>query len=384
MNELLWLALAIATLGVGFLLGRRFANRERPKSPSSPVAQSQLVQSTFELMELVSSTALLLNPANSVVKATPQAVTMGLVRARELMNSDLAELANRVRETSLPTEIELELSTGIGGDSIFVEARAAVLDTGHVLIVLTDRTEAKRLADTRRDFIANISHELKTPIGAISLLAEAIEEAADDEVAVRRFTQSLSKEAKRLSRLVKDVIQLSRIQSSDAVTNPERVDLSAVASEAAERNSFLADKRNVTVNLEAEEGIEVWGDFEMLAIALKNLIENAILYSEPGSTVGVGLSVDGDIASLSVRDNGHGIPVEDQKRIFERFYRVDPSRSRGTGGTGLGLSIVKNIMASHNGEVTLFSKPGVGSTFTLRLPIADRQETSGELERNDE
>ena len=384
MNELLWLALAIATLGVGFLLGRRFANRERPKSPSSPVAQSQLVQSTFELMELVSSTAVLLNPANSVVKATPQAVTMGLVRARELMNSDLAELANRVRETGLPTEIELELSTGIGGDSIFVEARAAVLDTGHVLIVLTDRTEAKRLADTRRDFIANISHELKTPIGAISLLAEAIEEAADDEVAVRRFVQSLSKEAKRLSRLVKDVIQLSRIQSSDAVTNPERVDLSAVASEAAERNSFLAEKRNVTVNLEAEEGIEVWGDFEMLAVALKNLIENAILYSEPGSTVGVGLSVDGDIASLSVRDNGHGIPVEDQKRIFERFYRVDPSRSRGTGGTGLGLSIVKNIMASHNGEVTLFSKPGVGSTFTLRLPIADRQETSGELERNDE
>lgn len=384
MNELLWLAVAIATLGVGFLLGRRFANRERPRSPSSPVAQSQLVQSTFELMELVSSTAVLLNPANSVVKATPQAVTMGLVRARELMNSDLAELANRVRETGLPTEIELELSTGIGGDSIFVEARAAVLDTGHVLIVLTDRTEAKRLADTRRDFIANISHELKTPIGAISLLSEAIEEAADDEVAVRRFTQSLSKEAKRLSRLVKDVIQLSRIQSSDAVTNPERVDLSAVASEAAERNSFLAEKRNVIVNLEAEEGIEVWGDFEMLAVALKNLIENAILYSEPGSTVGVGLSVDGDIASLSVRDNGHGIPVEDQKRIFERFYRVDPSRSRGTGGTGLGLSIVKNIMASHNGEVTLFSKPGVGSTFTLRLPIADRQETSGELERNDE
>lgn len=384
MNELLWLAVAIATLGVGFLLGRRFANRESPKTPSSPVAQSQLVQSTFELMELVSSTALLLNPANSVVKATPQAVTMGLVRARELMNSDLADLANRVRETSLPTEIELELSTGIGGDPIFVEARAAVLDTGHVLIVLTDRTEAKRLADTRRDFIANISHELKTPIGAISLLSEAIEEAADDEVAVRRFVQSLSKEAKRLSRLVKDVIQLSRIQSSDAVTNPERVDLSAVASEAAERNSFLAEKRNVTVNLEAEEGIEVWGDFEMLAVALKNLIENAILYSEPGSTVGVGLSVDGDVASLSVRDNGHGIPVEDQKRIFERFYRVDPSRSRGTGGTGLGLSIVKNIMASHNGEVTLFSKPGVGSTFTLRLPIADRQETSGELERNDE
>jgi two-component system sensor histidine kinase SenX3 len=332
-------------------------------------------------MELVSNTALLLNPSNMVVKATPQIATMGIVRGRELTNKNIEDLANRVRQGEQTEEFSFEVSSGLGSSGAFVDARAALIESGYVLVVLTDRTEAKKLEDTRRDFIANISHELKTPIGAISLLAEAISEASDDPAAVEKFVKNLSKESKRLSRLVNDVIQLSRIQSSDAVTNPELIDLSVVASEAVERNSFLAEKRDVTIALDAPEGIEVWGDFEMLAVAAKNLIENAILYSEEGSKVGVGIKAEEGIASLSVTDSGRGIPAEEQQRIFERFYRVDPSRSRGTGGTGLGLSIVRNVAASHNGEVTVFSKPGVGSTFTLRLPIADRQILS-DPERN--
>jgi two-component system sensor histidine kinase SenX3 len=380
-NDFLWLLALFAALAIGVWVGKTQLNRQQARSNSSQEGRSKLVQATFDLMELVSNTALLLNPSNMVVKATPQIATMGIVRGRELTNKNIEDLANRVRQGEQTEEFSFEVSTGLGSNGAFVDARAALIESGYVLVVLTDRTEAKKLEDTRRDFIANISHELKTPIGAISLLAEAISEASDDPVAVEKFVKNLSKESKRLSRLVNDVIQLSRIQSSDAVTNPELIDLSVVASEAVERNSFLAEKRDVTIALDAPEGIEVWGDFEMLAVAAKNLIENAILYSGEGSKVGVGIKAEEGIASLSVTDTGRGIPAEEQQRIFERFYRVDPSRSRGTGGTGLGLSIVRNVAASHNGEVTVFSKPGVGSTFTLRLPIADRQILS-EPERN--
>jgi two-component system sensor histidine kinase SenX3 len=380
-NDFLWLLALFAALAIGVWVGKTQLNRQQARSNSSQEGRSKLVQATFDLMELVSNTALLLNPSNMVVKATPQIATMGIVRGRELTNKNIEDLANRVRQGEQTEEFSFEVSTGLGSNGAFVDARAALIESGYVLVVLTDRTEAKKLEDTRRDFIANISHELKTPIGAISLLAEAIAEASDDPAAVEKFVKNLSKESKRLSRLVNDVIQLSRIQSSDAVTNPELIDLSVVASEAVERNSFLAEKRDVTIALDAPEGIEVWGDFEMLAVAAKNLIENAILYSGEGSKVGVGIKAEEGIASLSVTDSGRGIPAEEQQRIFERFYRVDPSRSRGTGGTGLGLSIVRNVAASHNGEVTVFSKPGVGSTFTLRLPIADRQILS-DPERN--
>ena len=381
MNDFLWLLALFAALAIGVWVGKTKLNRQQARSNSSQEGRSKLVQATFDLMELVSNTALLLNPSNMVVKATPQIATMGIVRGRELTSKNIEDLANRVRQGEQTEEFSFEVSTGLGSNGAFVDARAALIESGYVLVVLTDRTEAKKLEDTRRDFIANISHELKTPIGAISLLAEAIAEASDDPAAVEKFVKNLSKESKRLSRLVNDVIQLSRIQSSDAVTNPELIDLSVVASEAVERNSFLAEKRDVTIALDAPEGIEVWGDFEMLAVAAKNLIENAILYSGEGSKVGVGIKAEEGIASLSVTDSGRGIPVDEQQRIFERFYRVDPSRSRGTGGTGLGLSIVRNVAASHNGEVTVFSKPGVGSTFTLRLPIADRQILS-DPERN--
>lgn len=380
-NEFLWVLAVISALALGAIVGARWSSQKNSDRNLANDGRTKLVQATYDLMELVSDTALLLNPSNMVVKATPQISTMGLVRGRELTNKNIEDLANRVRGGEKTEEYSFEVSSGLGANGSFVEARAALIETGYVLVVITDRTEAKKLEDTRRDFIANISHELKTPIGAISLLAEAIAEASDDPLAVEKFVKNLSRESKRLSRLVNDVIQLSRIQSSDAVTNPELIDLSVVASEAVERNSFLAEKRDVTIELDAKEGTEVWGDFEMLSVAAKNLIENAILYSEEGSKVGVGIRADEGIASLSVTDSGRGIPLEEQQRIFERFYRVDPSRSRGTGGTGLGLSIVRNVAASHNGEVTVFSKPGVGSTFTLRLPIADRQILS-DPERN--
>jgi two-component system sensor histidine kinase SenX3 len=256
------------------------------------------------------------------------------------------------------------------------------LSDSNVLLVVEDNTESKRLDDTRRDFITNISHELKTPIGAISLLAEALVDASDDPAAVEKFSKSLRKESKRLTNLIKDVVQLSRIQSAEVVANAEVVDLSTVVMEALDRNSYRAEARNVKMTYDAPEGVEVIGDPEMLTVAVKNLIENAILYSEEGAPVGVGLRQVDDVAEITVTDSGLGIPLEDQTRIFERFYRVDPSRSRSTGGTGLGLAIVKHVAATHNGEVKLFSKPGVGSTFTLRIPLADKNVIEQDSDRS--
>lgn len=343
-------------------------------------AQS-LSDGAAELLEVLSAAALVLNPANLAVRATQGALAFGLLQNRTLTSNDLVELVNKTRESNTIEALDTELTIGLSKDKVYITARAANIGDGNVLLIVDDRTEAKRLDDTRRDFIANISHELKTPIGAISLLAEALADAADDPEAVAKFSKSLGKESKRLSGLIKDVIQLSRIQSAEVVTNAEIVDLSTVVMEAVDRNSYRAENRGLKISYDAPEGIEVVGDPEMLTVAVKNLIENAIIYSDEGASVGVGLRSVDNVAEITVTDSGIGIANAEQGRIFERFYRVDPSRSRKTGGTGLGLAIVKHVALSHNGEVKLFSKTGVGSTFTLRIPRADKNIVVSESER---
>ena len=343
-------------------------------------AQS-LSDGAAELLEVLSAAALVLNPANLAVRATQGALAFGLLQNRSLTSADLVELVNKTRESNTIEALDTELTIGLSKDKVYITARAANIGEGNVLLIVDDRTEAKRLDDTRRDFIANISHELKTPIGAISLLAEALADAADNPEAVAKFSKSLGKESKRLSGLIKDVIQLSRIQSAEVVTNAEIVDLSTVVMEAVDRNSYRAENRGLKISYDAPEGIEVVGDPEMLTVAVKNLIENAIIYSDEGASVGVGLRSVDNVAEITVTDSGIGIASSEQGRIFERFYRVDPSRSRKTGGTGLGLAIVKHVALSHNGEVKLFSKTGVGSTFTLRIPRADKNIVVSESER---
>lgn len=343
-------------------------------------AQS-LSDGAAELLEVLSAAALVLNPANLAVRATQGALAFGLLQNRTLTSPDLVALVNKTRESNTIEALDAELTIGLSKDKVYITARAANIGEGNVLLIVDDRTESKRLDDTRRDFIANISHELKTPIGAISLLAEALADAADDPEAVAKFSKSLGKESKRLSGLIKDVIQLSRIQSAEVVTNAEIVDLSTVVMEAVDRNSFRAENRGLKISYDAPEGIEVVGDPEMLTVAVKNLIENAIIYSDEGASVGVGLRSVDNVAEITVTDSGIGIANSEQGRIFERFYRVDPSRSRKTGGTGLGLAIVKHVALSHNGEVKLFSKTGVGSTFTLRIPRADKNIVVSESER---
>jgi two-component system sensor histidine kinase SenX3 len=262
------------------------------------------------------------------------------------------------------------LRFGLAQEKISVSAKASVVANDYVVLVLEDRTRDIRLDKTRRDFIENISHELKTPIGAIALLSEAISQAGDDRATIEKFAGNLNKEASRLSFLVQDIIELSRLQSEEVLAEAELVDLSSVVSEAVDRNEQLAAKRNIRVLSDGGKGPEVFGNKEMLTAAVKNLIENAISYSEPGSQVGIGCTVKGPLAEIVVTDSGAGISAENQERVFERFYRIDPSRSRETGGTGLGLSIVKHVAKIHRGDVKLFSQLGVGSTFTIRIPLA--------------
>jgi two-component system sensor histidine kinase SenX3 len=351
-------------------------------TPASRLEESEsLSDGATEILEALSSAAVVMDERNFAVRATQGALAYGLLRERSLVHEELEELVEKARRTQVIESLNTELMVGLRRQSVFVHVRAARVGEGRVLLLLEDRTESKRLDDTRRDFIANISHELKTPIGAVSLLAETIADAKDDPEAVEKFAKSLAREAKRLRELVKDVIQLSRFQSTELVGTADLVDLSNVVRDAIERNNFRAEQRNIKVSSDTPEGIEVFGDAEMLTVAVKNLVENAINYSDENSTVGIGVKESNGIAAISVTDSGVGLSVEDQTRIFERFYRVDPSRSRDTGGTGLGLAIVKHVALTHQGEVRVFSKPGVGSTFTLRLPLADTKIVVSETER---
>jgi len=356
-------------VGAGLVLFLTRANRK--KQLEAIEAERAIPEGAVEILDLLTSAGVILNGSNTVVRATNGALALGLVQSRLLIHSELVRLVELVRGTGKNQVIEAELSTGLRGETIWVQARAARMDNNNVMLLVEDRTEAKRLEETRRDFVANISHELKTPIGAIGLLAEALQDATDDPAMVTKFAGNLYKESRRLGSLVQEIIQLSRLQSAELSKTGELVDLAGIVHESVERNQVIADAKNISLEVDAPSGIVVYGDHEMLTMAVKNLIENAILYSDADSSVGLGLrSVDG-VAEIAVTDHGVGIAPEDQERIFERFYRVDPSRSRETGGTGLGLAIVKHVASNHRGEIKLFSQVGRGSTFTLRLPLAD-------------
>ncbi len=342
----------------------------RQESLVKPEEPPVISDGAAELLEVLAEAGIVLNAKNTVVKATTSALAMGLIRDRNLAHDGLDELVNSARGSTVVQVAEIELEAGMmGAKKLFVRARAVELGAGSVLLIVDDKTESKRLDDTRRDFMANISHELKTPVGAIGLLSEAILDNTGDAELVQKFSEKVLKESKRLSALVKDIIQLSRIQATETILTAELVELDPVVREAIDRNAFKAESRKVKVEYLSEKGLRVIGDEEMLAVAIKN----AIVYSAIGAKVGVSLAKNGAVAEIKVVDSGVGISKEDQKRIFERFYRTDPARSRETGGTGLGLSIVKHVITSHLGEIRLSSKLGIGSTFTLRLPLADRK-----------
>jgi two-component system sensor histidine kinase SenX3 len=353
----------LAGLAIGFAIGKK----NKRESEAQPNSFPDLVA---EVLELMGSVGLVVDRSNRVVGTNTWAESFGLVTRGFLVHEEMTDLVKRARAGSEIESFEGILRVGLAQEKVSVVAQAKLVYEDFVVLVLEDRSNDIRLDKTRRDFIENISHELKTPIGAIALLSEAIQEAGDDREAVSKFASSLNKESSRLTFLVQDIIKLSRLQSEEVIADAELVDLNEVIAEAIDRNEQLAAKSKIRLISEQAPPLEVFGNKEMLITAVKNLVENAISYSEPGTSVGIGCSAKDSIAEIAVTDSGSGISPEHQERIFERFYRADPSRSRDTGGTGLGLSIVKHVAKIHRGEVKLFSQLGVGSTFTLRVPLA--------------
>lgn len=331
--------------------------------------EPSLPEGAAEVLSVIGRAYVIVDAIDGVVRASPAAYAFGLVRGHTVVHSELLELTARVRRDGVIEQRLLELPRGpLGQGTIVVQVRVAALGSEYILVLADDRTEITRTQEIRNDFVANVSHELKTPVGAISLLAEAIDDAAEDEVAVRRFAQRMHKESGRLSALVQDIIELSRLQGTDVVRRGKPVDINAVISEAVDRNRLPAESKQIEIVVGGSVRAPVYGDSDLLMTAFRNLIDNAIRYASDGTRVGVGVRSKDGLVQVSVTDQGPGISAEEQERIFERFYRIDAARSRQTGGTGLGLSIVKHVVSNHGGEVTVWSQAGQGSTFTVRLP----------------
>lgn len=362
-----------AALGFGFLLGGGTAlgvlAAQRRGARAVAVVTPTVPEGVEEVIDALDSAGIVVDGSNNVLRASTGALTFGLVWNQALVHPELVAIVDRVRRAGEAESRELHLVRGpFGQASIHVLVRVAPLGTRFVLVLAQDRTEAMRLDETRRDFIANISHELKTPIGAVSLLAEALDSAADEPDEVRRFARRLAEESDRLSRLTQEIIELSRLQAGDALREAVRVELDSVIAQAVDRNRVAADAHRITLVPGGEKQVTVYGDEAMLVTAVHNLIANAIQYSPDGSRVGIGVRHADGIAEIAVTDQGVGIPESERERVFERFFRTDGARSRSTGGTGLGLSIVKHVVQNHGGDVRVWSHPGSGSTFTIRLP----------------
>jgi len=304
-----------------------------------------------------------------VVWASPGATAWGMVRAGRLADPALRRAAAEARAGAEAVEAEwLPKEARQRNLPVLLVIRAAPLVPGQTVVMAEDRSAARRIDDVRRDFVANVSHELKTPVAALTLLAEAVEDASDEPEAVRRFAARMGREVSRLSALVIELIDLSRLQGDAPLSHATVVPVDDLVSEALDAVRTRAGAQLIDLRATGEPGLSVFGDRDQLVMAVRNLLDNAINYSPERTRVVVAASLVGDMVEISVSDQGIGIPERDRQRIFERFYRVDPARSRATGGTGLGLSIVKHVCENHGGEVTVWSAEGAGSTFTLRLP----------------
>jgi two-component system, OmpR family, sensor histidine kinase SenX3 len=307
--------------------------------------------------------------SGSVLWASASVRAWGLVDDLRITDDRVGAAVRATRSTQEPGSLELEPRRRRGGARVLLSVRTTMLDADRTLVLVEDRSQAARVDEVRRDFVANVSHELKTPVGALSLLAEAVEGAADDPEAVQRFAARMRHEAARLTAMVNDLIELSRLQGDDLADHAGPVAVDAVVADAVDFVRTRAHARSIELRATGKRGLVVHGDQSQLTTALRNLLDNAVSYSPERTRVVVDVRAVRGQVEISVADQGIGISEVDQARIFERFYRVDPARSRATGGTGLGLAIVRHVCVNHGGEVTVWSTEGAGSTFTLRLPV---------------
>ncbi|KIF69211.1 histidine kinase [Streptomyces sp. AcH 505] len=369
-------AIAGVCTGVIAMLAFRWSERDQARPTRTSLhTDAVLPPGVDTVLSVLRSSAVVLDESDAVVKASSAAYALGLVRGGKLAVEPMLHMARDTRRDGEIRQVELDLPRrGTGrGEALAVSARVAPLGSRLVLLLVEDLTEARRIEAVRRDFVANVSHELKTPVGALSLLSEAVMDASDDPEAVTRFAGRMQIEATRLTNLVQELIDLSRVQNDDPLEDAEPVRVDELVAEAIDRSRHAASTKQITMAAGGTVDLRVWGNRGQLAAALGNLVENAVNYSPARTRVGIAVNRvtnGGDAVEIAVTDQGIGISEKDRERVFERFYRVDPARSRATGGTGLGLAIVKHVAASHGGEVTVWSSEGQGSTFTLKLPEA--------------
>ncbi len=352
------------------LLGLTVRRARRPSTDSVP--QPSLSPALRTTIEHLRGAAAVIGPHDEILAESLGAASSGVVRGSRLAQPDVLELVRETRREGEPGVLNVDVPTGLGLPDRRLAVRVSPLGDGLVLLVADDRSEALRIDETRRDFVANVTHELKTPIGAISLLAEASSDSADDPAAVRYFAGRMTTETARLNELISQIIALSRLQSTDPLLAAVPIEVDEEVDLVLDQFREQAGSRRISLTQQRCAGAVIRGDREHIEAALRNLIQNAIAYSEPGARVAITTrritDAAGDWVEVSVSDNGIGISEGDQPRVFERFFRVDYGRSRAHGGTGLGLSIVKHIASAHGGTVSLWSRLGQGSTFTLRLP----------------
>jgi two-component system sensor histidine kinase SenX3 len=364
-----WVLLtALAAGAAGFIAGRWAADASRDNQPVIDV--EQMVREEVErILSALPEASIIVDGSGVPRRVSSQALTLGMVQNGRLAIPEIASMVADVRRDAIAREHDLTVRRPpLGAGLLNLRLRVAPLGSDTVLVLAEDLSEARRVDEVRRDFVANVSHELKTPIGALSLLAEAVLSSADEPDAVRHFAGRMEAESGRLSALVGDLIDLSRLQGADPLKAAEKVDVDAVVADAVDTARMLAASSQIDLMVGGTEGLMVLGVENQLVTALRNLLTNAISYSPRGTRVAVATRLADGVVEISVTDQGMGIPENELRRVFERFYRVDQARSRVTGGTGLGLAIVKHVAENHGGEVAVWSVPGEGSTFTLRLP----------------
>jgi two-component system, OmpR family, sensor histidine kinase SenX3 len=371
--------LFLVALFVGATAGARLApraveRRQRVAVEAAGITVAQMLERIVALMPLGTA---VVDRHRDVVYHNSRAKELGLVRERQL-DDDAWKAARQTLADGADVEFDLlpgmgkRLVPGRSGLSVHGQARLlSEEDRRFAVVFVYDHSEYARMEATRRDFVANVSHELKTPVGAMAVLAEALLASADDPETVRRFGEKVLVEANRLGDMVTELIELSRLQGAERLPDMVAVDVDTVVSEAISRHKVAADNADITLCTDRPSGLRMLGEQALLVTALANLVSNAIAYSPRGSLVSISRRRRGENIEISVTDRGIGIAPKDQERVFERFFRADKARSRATGGTGLGLAIVKHVAANHNGTIGLWSQLGTGSTFTLSIPAYD-------------
>ncbi len=366
--------LALLALSVGVAAGARLASRvvERRQRSAAELAGITVAQMLQRIVALTPLGTAVVDSHRDVVYLNDRAKEFGLVRDRQL-DDQAWQAAQEALASGNDIEFDLlpKKRSSVGGSELSVHGEARLLsqeDRRFAVVFVYDQSEYARMEASRRDFVANVSHELKTPVGAMAVLAEALLSSPDDPETVQRFGEKVLIEANRLGHMVGELIELSRLQGAERLPDLSPVDVDTIVAEAISRHRVAADNADIQVRTDTPCGFKVLGNQSLLVTALANLVSNAIAYSPRGSLVSVSCRRRGEHVEMAVTDRGIGIARKDQERVFERFFRGDKARSRATGGSGLGLAIVKHVAANHNGHIGLWSQPGTGSTFTLAIP----------------